>query len=149
DAIRQWPARSLRAHKSSRGGCVMKFTRDQIARYFESRFPGHRFTGKTQQMVRCPWHEDRNPSLSVNLEDGVFCCHVGCAHGGIYDFEEKFSGCDRDIARANVAELVGIEQAFLHQQQPIAVYQYHDAHSRLIAEKLRYANGPDGRKDFR
>ena len=34
--------------------------------------------------ARCPFHDDRHPSLSVNLETGAFRCRVpACgAHGG-------------------------------------------------------------------
>lgn len=37
--------------------------------------------GKDRQMVRCPLHEDRTPSCSVNLELDVWRCH-SCSQGG-------------------------------------------------------------------
>ena len=34
-----------------------------------------------EQMVRCPFHDDRNPSLSLNLSKGLWKCH-SCDKGG-------------------------------------------------------------------
>ena len=28
--------------------------------------------------VPCPFHEDVSPSLSINIEKGLWICHVGC-----------------------------------------------------------------------
>ena len=41
-------------------------------------------------MVRCPVHEDRDPSLSVNLDNGLWIC-FGCgAKGNIIGLAERF-----------------------------------------------------------
>jgi len=34
----------------------------------------HKTSGRPQMLVRCPWHDDHSPSLSVNWEAAVFCC---------------------------------------------------------------------------
>jgi hypothetical protein len=47
--------------------------------------------------------------------------------GGLLDFEMQFTSCDRDTARANVAQLLGDKQLFAFGQQTEAIYQYHDA----------------------
>jgi hypothetical protein len=116
----------------------MKLTRDEIARYFENRIQGQRFTGKASMVVRCVFHDDRTPSLSLNIEKGVWRCHASCGGGGILDFEKKFSSCDTETAWANIAELTGAKQQFMPTQKPEAAYQYHDAAGRLVFEKLRY-----------
>src|SRR5262245_48100658 len=44
--------------------------------------------GRHRGLVRCPFHQDRTPSLSVDLEAGMFHC-FGCgASGGIAKFRE-------------------------------------------------------------
>src|SRR5438309_1117628 len=107
-------------------------------RYFEARLKGQRWRAGAEVKARCPFHDDRNPSLSVNFDKGVWTCHAGCGNGGILEFEEKFSYCDRDTAKVNVAELVG-EPVFQGKgEQPEAVYQYRDAQGRVVFEKLRY-----------
>ena len=33
-----------------------------------------------------PWHEDDNPSFSVNLENGAYVCHRCGREGSVYTF---------------------------------------------------------------
>lgn len=47
---------------------------------------------KSQTLVRCPWHEDQHPSLSINTEEGTFYCHAGCGSGNIFDFYARMKG---------------------------------------------------------
>ncbi len=51
--------------------------RDLIAESVELKSAGHRWQGK------CPFHDDSAPSLSVNLDKGLWYCHgAGCNKGG-------------------------------------------------------------------
>lgn len=34
----------------------------------------------------CPFHNDTSPSLSVNVETGLWCCHAGCGGGNFTQF---------------------------------------------------------------
>jgi DNA primase len=36
------------------------------------------------RMYKCPWHEERHASLSINMEEGMFFC-FGCGKKGNYD----------------------------------------------------------------
>ena len=38
---------------------------------------------------RCPFHEDRNPSFSINFDKGVWCCFSGCGQGTIRQLAER------------------------------------------------------------
>ena len=42
---------------------------------------GVRISGRLSQMTNCPLHEDRTPSLSVNIGKGLWNCH-SCGEGG-------------------------------------------------------------------
>ena len=125
------------------------FTPDQCARYFESRIDA-RFTGKKQVMVHCCFHDDRTASLSINTEAGVWTCFTGCGSGGILDFEQKYSHCDRPTAIANVQEVLNVQNLFTsaYSKKPDSVYDYVDAEGKVVAQKLRYKN-PEGKKYFR
>jgi vacuolar-type H+-ATPase subunit I/STV1 len=47
-----------------------------------------------QQMLRCPFHDDKSPSMKVYLPDNNFHC-FGCgAHGSPIDFVMKIKNCD-------------------------------------------------------
>jgi hypothetical protein len=58
------------------------------ASVFERHLDLRPLRGRRRGLVRCRFHEDRTPSLSVDLERGLFCCH-GCGNkGGIRRFAE-------------------------------------------------------------
>lgn len=45
--------------------------------------------------ARCPFHEDHNPSLSINLVHGGFVCHACGAKGGdVLDFHRRLNDMD-------------------------------------------------------
>src|SRR6516164_5566027 len=115
----------------------MNPTQDQSRRYFESRLQGKRLSYNAEQKVCCCFHDDRIPSLSINTEKGVWKCHAGCGEGGLIAFEMKFSSCDEQQARDNIAKILGMKNLFTKNQKPEAVYQYHDATGKVVFEKLR------------
>lgn len=46
-------------------------------------------------VARCPFHEDKNPSLSVNLMHGGFWCHAcGASGGDVLDFHQRLNNLD-------------------------------------------------------
>jgi hypothetical protein len=111
--------------------------------------PGVSLTGRVQKSVRCCFHDDRTASMSINTEKGVWKCHAGCGEGGILDFEQKFSSCDRETAQDNVQQILG-DELFTRstKKRPDAIYKYVDAAGKPVAEKLRYNTG-EGKKFFR
>jgi len=52
-----------------------------IERYYHSEFPKLRVKGVWAKVL-CPFHDDHDPSLSINLQDGHFKCHACGAKGG-------------------------------------------------------------------
>lgn len=44
--------------------------------------------------VKCPFHEDKHPSLRINLSHGGYWCPVCGAKGSMIDFEMQMSGLD-------------------------------------------------------
>ena len=45
----------------------------------------------------CPFHEDKNPSFSFNIEDGKWKCFAGCGEGGYKTFQGKIRGEHRPM----------------------------------------------------
>ncbi|PJK03360.1 hypothetical protein CO612_09120 [Lysobacteraceae bacterium NML71-0210] len=41
---------------------------------------------------RCPLHQDRHESLSVNFQHGGWRCFAGCGHGDMVSFHERLTG---------------------------------------------------------
>lgn len=42
---------------------------------------------------RCPWHDDRHPSLSFDVRRNRYRCYVCDAHGGVIDFVMNLRHC--------------------------------------------------------
>lgn len=43
--------------------------------------------------AKCPLHQDRNPSFSLNIPAGVWICHAGCGKGDFIRLVELVMGC--------------------------------------------------------
>jgi DNA primase len=67
-----------------------------------------------QAKIRCPFHDDHDPSCSVNLVKGVFNCHA-CHHAGnVLDFVHRMETKDGTKASLRqvgllIAQICGIE----------------------------------------
>lgn len=44
----------------------------------------------SQFNIACPFHADNQPSLSINIERGVWICHVGCGQGSLKYFLKEY-----------------------------------------------------------
>jgi len=44
----------------------------------------------SQFNIACPFHIDNQPSLSINIDKGVWICHVGCGQGSLKYFLSKY-----------------------------------------------------------
>src|SRR5437868_9944822 len=68
----------------------MTFTFDQAQAYFAYRITESKVPHRGSFTARCPFHGDRNASMSINLDKGgVWNCHACNIGGGIYDFESR------------------------------------------------------------
>ncbi len=114
----------------------MKLTPESTQKYFESRL-GRALPAGKNIAVRCPFHQDKSPSLSIDATKGVWHCHAGCGSGGVVEFEKKFSGCDEQIAWANIADVCGLPNQVLFRGQPEAIYSYTDEENCELFQKVR------------
>ena len=53
-------------------------------------------TESPQFNISCPFHTDTQPSLSINIDKGVWICHVGCGQGSLEYFLGKYLRLDQD-----------------------------------------------------
>ena len=124
---------------------------EEVRAYFESR--GLKFHGNSiKQVVRCIFHQDKSPSLSIDFGKAVWKCWTGCGEGGLIAFEKKYASHE-DTSRALKAifEPTGKqwEPAAGSEEDPERIYTYTDEHNRVLFQKLRYAGvTEDGRKRF-
>jgi 5S rRNA maturation endonuclease (ribonuclease M5) len=117
---------------------ISELSEAQFLKYFESRLAenGMRRSG-AGFMARCPFHQDRTPSLSINVSAGVWKCHGGCGQGGLIDFEMKYASCDKETALSHIADITGLSQLNLG-QKPEAIYPYTDVFGKELFQVVRY-----------
>lgn len=75
---------------------------DLVGRYLELRRSGRHFVG------RCPWHDDRRPSLQVNPDRQTWKCWVCDIGGDVFSFVMKRENCDFPTALRLLADRAGI-----------------------------------------
>jgi len=102
--------------------------------YFEKVF-NLRPNGNSQRSVRCPFHQDRRASFSVNLETGLWNCKAGCGSGGLKDFRARLSaqlpkpnGHSPEPPKIHLAARRTVE----------ATHEYTDAEGNVLFSKVRY-----------
>jgi DNA primase len=138
--------------------------RDEIKRRlpiraeFERRGVEFKQSGSTL-VAKCPFHEDGNPSLSLNEKDGVFFCHACQAKGSVIDAWALFQGVSAmDALKQIEAHLGGVTD---RQERPVQKpkenpptppsgkkivkeYNYTDEEGELLFQVVRFEP-----KDFR
>ena len=110
---------------------------DQAYAYYSYRLPLERLARRDSLNVHCPFHEDRNPSLSLNLAHGLWNCHSCGASGGMLDFERKMMGSDVETAWAQIYKITGMEPPKVTRTL-VKTYDYTDVQGKLLYQKLRY-----------
>ena len=126
----------------------MNLPKEKVLQYFEARLGGKlNKRGDDQFTAKCPFHHDRVDSLSINVSKAVWKCHAGCGDGGLLDFEEEFSVCNREQAAQNIREVTGEQFLFNGKPKPDKVYEYVDEQGRLLFQAIKI-HLPDGKKRF-
>jgi len=81
-------------------------------------------TSTRKQNVLCPFHDDKTPSMSIDLEEGLYYCHA-CKEGGdTFQFYMKFHNCS--FAKAK-NDIMGNEQFNV-----LTDTEVNEAHKRLL-----------------
>ncbi len=78
--------------------------------------------GNGQLKGLCPFHEDRNPSLSINAETGQWFCHACVIGGGPSQLAEQLGVDPPDNGKPD---------------NPEATYDYHDENGQLLFQVVR------------
>jgi hypothetical protein len=58
---------------------------------------------------KCPFHDDINPSFSVNVKENYWHCFSGCGGGSVIDFWMKLNDLDFKEALTDLAERLGVK----------------------------------------
>ena len=102
-----------------------------------SAMTGHSATGeRVERRTLCPFHDDHDPSLRINVEKQVWHCDV-CGFGGdVFGFVERLRECDFKQAQRELADRAGLARRPV--RTILATHDYRDEHGTLLYQKVRF-----------
>lgn len=107
-----------------------------IAEYIAKQ--GIELKGKGKELVGlCPFHQDKNPSMSVNPEKGVYHCFTCGAQGSLIDFCMNLKGLSCKDAMYALAQDINLADEPVQKMS----YKYKDALGRDVMEVERIQEG--------
>lgn len=112
-------------------------------------FPTGKPVGQDEILTACPFHDDKTPSLSVNLKAGTYYCHA-CGEKGSNPINlcMKTWGTDFKATMEEMERRAGIKHNA--GQKVVGRYEYHDELGTLLYWKERVEPGRSGqKKEFR
>ena len=101
-------------------------------------------------MMRCPFHDDNTPSLSVSPSKRCFKCFGCLKTGTVTDLLAKLTNTTKAQTIQNAAASLGKAAVFREpDSNAIAKYEYFNEKGSLLKQVLRYPNDSKGNKVIR
>lgn len=117
--------------------------------FYKTFFPVIKDQCKENITVKCCFHDDAHPSLSLNVDNGLYHCFTCGASGDVFRFYQDFKEVDFPTALQEIADMQGIADTDL-KQKIVALFEYKDADGKTLYCKERLEPGREGRKkEFR
>jgi putative DNA primase/helicase len=117
--------------------------------FYQSFIPSLKLNGRAESMGLCPFHDDKNPSLSVNIESGLYNCFACGAKGDVFQFYQDIKKVDFQTAVRELAAQQGIIDTPPIKGKVVATYEYKALEGKLLYIKERIEPGRNGRsKEF-
>jgi len=114
--------------------------------FFKNFIPSLRVKSeKAEATGLCPFHDDHNPSLSVNIEKGIYKCFACEASGDIFTFYQKLKKVDFPTALKEIAEMQNIADANV-KPKVVATFEYKNTEGKTLYTKERVEPGRNGKK---
>jgi hypothetical protein len=115
----------------------MELNASHHRKYFESYLRKLNPNSKGECRVRCPFHKDADPSLSLNLPKGLWYCFACCIGGGLIAFEQHRNGGTPAEAWEAVLKRLGLP-ASNGMRADAQLYDYTDEKGRLLYQVVRW-----------
>jgi putative DNA primase/helicase len=113
--------------------------------FYQSHIPSLKVNGKVEIVAHCVFHDDQHPSLSINLDSGLYNCFACGAKGDVFGFYQQLKGTDFPTALKEIAEMQGIAET----PKEIAIFEYRDIEGKILYTKTRVQPGRNGKsKEF-
>lgn len=115
--------------------------------FYTQHIPSLKINGKAEAMGLCPFHDDKHPSLSVNVKTGLYHCFACSAKGDVFGFYQQLKGVDFPTALNELGEMQGIVDT--PKGRVVATFEYTDAGGKILYAKERVEPGRNGKlKEF-
>lgn len=119
-----------------------------VENFYKSIIPSLKTNGKPDALGLCPFHEDQHPSLSVNVQTGLYRCFSCDAKGDVFTFYQRLKGVDFPTALKEMGEAVRIVESDI-KPKVVATFKYTDEAGSILYIKERLEPGRKGRsKEF-
>ena len=89
----------------------------------------------------CPFHDDRNPSMHLNDDKGLYYCFSCGAGGDVFHFVQQHEQCSFSEAVQHIVSMVGYHHTHLHWHHlfyNISNPQHHNVYSKPWTAKRHY-----------
>jgi len=104
---------------------------DQWDDFYRQHLEQFKKLNDAQAIARCPFHEDSNPSFSINLSKGLWNCKACSEKGNGLTFAAR-----RGIPRNNLPDCLSHEEDKIN--KIVATYDYKDATEQLLYQQVRF-----------
>ncbi|WKZ16241.1 MAG: CHC2 zinc finger domain-containing protein [Candidatus Jettenia caeni] len=119
-----------------------------FASFYQSHIPSLKVNGKPEVLGLCPFHDDHNASLSVNVESGLYRCFACDAKGDVFTFFQELKGVDFPTALKEIGEMAGMTNTDV-KPKVVAKFEYKDVNGQVLYTKERIEPGREGHsKEF-
>ncbi len=112
--------------------------------FYYNYFRFHKTLPNGEWVVLCPFHDDKHPSMNINITTGMFHCHACKAQGDFIQFYQKKHGKNFHDAVNEIGQQIGLQDMTPQRKQIIKEYDYTDLQGNLVCQTVRYEP-----KDFR
>ena len=107
-----------------------------IPQFYRELVPSLMENGKPEALGLCPFHDDHDPSLSVNIITGLYRCFSCGAKGDVFTFYQKTKGVDFRTALKDVGEMAGVVVASA-KPKVVATFEYKNENDEVLYIKER------------
>jgi len=125
----------------------MKLTCDEIAAA-TGLLPAK--TSGKEILFHCPNHEDKHPSLSINVDKNIWICGPCGRAGTAWKFAAFLARCDPSDKAAVTAYLgrIGVFNGSASGKPPHKIYSYHDENGTLLYQVTAVRRSGRGKAIF-